>query len=481
MSNDISFSALQAQRRNFLRRSATLGAALGLGTLGSLATLRSARAAEYRALVCVFLYGGNDGNNMLVPIDATRNAQYSALRGGLALPRSAVLPLGTSDFALHPSLAALQSVWNEGKLAPLFNVGPLYAPLTKAEYRAAADSSALIPDSLFSHSDQQVLWETGGTDAQGRTGWGGRAAQAMATANPVISLGGNGRFGLSATATPLVLPAPGETFGAYGLQSADLTWTPNALRKSAIDALYAASADVTLANAYQSQQRDAFAVSTRLSALVDIEPGDAGASAALNTAFAPLISGGKLTTPLGRQLYQAAKLIEGRATAQGDRQIFFAQQGGFDTHGNQVAQTSVEGEHARLLKQLGDALACFHNAMKAIGMADAVTAFTQSDFGRTFAPNNSAGSDHAWGNHHLVLGGAVRGGQTYGTYPTLVLGGPDDVGVETWERQGRWIPTTSVDQYAATLLAWFGADAATLDGVLPNLRNFGSRRNLGFV
>ncbi|MEO5770892.1 MAG: DUF1501 domain-containing protein, partial [Burkholderiaceae bacterium] len=414
-------------------------------------------------------------------IDATRNAQYSALRGGLALPRSAVLPLGTSDFALHPSLAALQSVWNEGKLAPLFNVGPLYAPLTKAEYRAAADSSALIPDSLFSHSDQQVLWETGGTDAQGRTGWGGRAAQAMATANPVISLGGNGRFGLSATATPLVLPAPGETFGAYGLQPADLTWTPNALRKSAIDALYASSADVTLASAYQSQQRDAFAVSTRLSALVDIEPGDAGASAALNTAFAPLISGGKLTTPLGRQLYQAAKLIEGRATAQGDRQIFFAQQGGFDTHGNQVAQTSVEGEHARLLKQLGDALACFHNAMKAIGMSDAVTTFTQSDFGRTFAPNNSAGSDHAWGNHHLVLGGAVRGGQTYGTYPTLALGGPDDVGVETWERQGRWIPTTSVDQYAATLLAWFGADAATLDGVLPNLRNFGSRRNLGFV
>ena len=222
----------------------------------------------------------------------------------------------------------------------MLNVGPLYGPLTKAEYRAAPASSALIPDSLFSHSDQQILWETGTTDAQERSGWGGRAAQLMALANPVISLGGNGSFGLSSSAAPLVLPGPGDTFGAYGLQPSDTQWTPNALRKSAIEALYAQSAEVTLATAYQTQQRDAFAISARLGALVEIEPGDAGASAAINTAFSPLIANGKVTTPLGRQLYQAAKLIEGRATVQGDRQVYFAQQGGFDTHGNQIGQTA---------------------------------------------------------------------------------------------------------------------------------------------
>jgi len=467
-------------RREFLRRTSLLGASLGLGGAGALATFKTARAAEYKALVCVFLYGGNDGTNTIVPMDATRHGQYSGVRAGLALPRTSLQALGTTDFGLHPSLAALMPAWNEGKLAPLFNVGPLYAPLTKAELRAAPASSALIPDNLFSHSDQQILWETGTTDAQERTGWGGRTAQRMATANPVISVGGNGRFGLSSSQAPLVLPAPGQTFGAYGLQASD-TWAPQVLRKAAIDALYAQTADVTLATAYQAQQRDAFTVSARLGTLVKRQPGEAGSNAALDAAFAPITAAGKITTPLGRQLYQVAKLIDGRATVQGDRQIFFAQLGGFDTHGNQIAQDSLTGEHARLLKQLGDALACFHNAMKAIGLSDAVTAFTQSDFGRTFKPNNSNGTDHAWGNHHLVLGGAVKGARTYGSYPTLALGGPDDVGVQSWELQGRWLPTTAVDQYAATLLAWFGADATTLDAVLPNLRNFGSARNLGFV
>jgi uncharacterized protein (DUF1501 family) len=166
---------------------------------------------------------------------------------------------------------------------------------------------------------------------------------------------------------------------------------------------------------------------------------------------------------------------------QGNRQIFFAQLGGFDTHANQIGGTVLVGNHANLLKEVGDSLACFHNAMKAMALADAVTAFTQSDFGRTFTPNNSSGTDHAWGNQHLVIGGAVKGGLTYGTYPTLALGGPDDVGVDSWELQGRWIPTSSVDQYAATLLSWFGADAGQLDTVLPNLGNFGSARTLGFL
>lgn len=476
--------AAALQRRDFLRRAAALSGSLGvagLGGLAALAPMRTARAADYKALVCVFLYGGNDGSNTIVPTDATRHQQYSAVRGAMALPRGSLLSLAGSDFGLHPSLAALAALWAEGKLAPLFNVGPLYAPLTKAEYRSAGAGSLMVPENLFSHSDQQLLWESGTTDAQARTGWGGRAAQRLATTNPVISLGGNGRFGLSSTAVPLVLPEPGETFGAYSLQPGDQAWAPMRARKEAIDALFAQSADLTLATAYQTQQRDAFAISERLGALVKRAPGEAGTSAAIDAAFAPITAGGRITTPLGRQLYQTAKLIDARATVQGERQIFFAQQGGFDTHGNQIAGSVQDGEHARLLKSLGDAMACFHNAMKGIGLADSVTLFTQSDFGRTFKPNSSSGTDHAWGNHHLVLGGAVRGGRTYGIYPTLALGGPDDVGEQAWEQQGRWIPTTSVDQYAATLLAWFGADAAALDAVLPNLRNFGSARNLGFV
>jgi uncharacterized protein (DUF1501 family) len=467
-------------RRDFLRRATALTGSLGLAGLGSLATIRTARAADYKALVCVFLYGGNDGTNTIVPTDATRHGQYSAVRGTMALPRGSLLSLAGTDFGLHPSLAALSPVWAEGKLAPLFNVGPLYAPLTKSEYRSAGAGSPLVPENLFSHSDQQLLWESGTTDSQARTGWGGRAAQRLATTNPVISVGGNGRFGLSSSAVPLVLPEPGALFGAYTLQPNDLAWAPMRARKDAVDALNAQS-DVTLSTAFQRQQMDAFATSDRLGALVKRAPGDAGNTAAIDAAFAPIISGGRIGTPLGRQLYQAAKLIDARATVQGDRQIFFAQQGGFDTHGNQVAGSALDGEHVRLLKSLGDAMACFHNAMKGIGLSDSVTLFTQSDFGRTFKPNNSNGTDHAWGNHHLVMGGAVRGSRTYGTYPTLALGGPDDVGVDSWEQQGRWIPTTSVDQDAATLLAWFGADASALDAVLPNLRNFGSARNLGFV
>ncbi len=483
MKNDAA-RTIDLQRRRWLKTSGTaLAGALGAASIGQLLLgAKPAYAADYKALVCVFLYGGNDGLNTIVPTDATRHSQYSGVRAGLALPRASLLNLAGSDYGLHPSLASLGPVWTEGKLAPVFNVGPLFAPLTKAQFRAAPDNSEIIPDSLFSHSDQQVLWETGSTDAMMRTGWGGRASQALATINPVISVGGNGRFGLETLRPPLVLPLPGSTFGAYGTLPADLSWTPMQLRKAALDSLYAQPQEIALATAQSQMQRDAFGLSQRLSGLVKTQPGDTDASAQINAAFAPIIANGRVTTRLGNQLYQVAKLVAGNATVLGNRQMFFTQLGGFDTHGGQLVTGSpTEGDHARLLKELGDALGAFHNAMKNLGLADAVTTFTQSDFGRTFKPNNSTGTDHAWGNQHLVLGGAVRGGATYGSYPELVLGGPNDVGVEAWELQGRWLPTTSVDQYAATLLGWFGASDAQLDGVLPNLRNFGSARRLAFL
>jgi uncharacterized protein (DUF1501 family) len=475
--------ALDTTRRRWLLGSgATLASALGAGTVGNLLLhAKPAYAADYKALVCIFLYGGNDGMNMIVPSDTARYNQYAGVRSGLAIPKASLTPLAGVNYGLHPAMQALSTAWSDGHLAPVFNVGPLAQPLTKAQYRAATANSGVLPSSLFSHSDQQILWETGSSDSLTRTGWGGRASEALVTANPVISVAGSARFGLTALQTPLVLPGPGATFGAYGLQASD-TWAPQLARKAAIDALYAQAQDVALADAYTAAQRDAFAMSTRLAALVKTQPGEAGAVAAIDTAFASLTVSGKVTTGLGQQLYQLAKLIAGNATVQGNRQIFFASMGGFDTHGNQLVTGSpLEGDHARLLKELGDALGAFYAAMKAIGLGDAVTAFTQSDFGRTFAPNNSTGTDHAWGNQHLVVGGAVKGGATYGSYPDLVLGGANDVGQDSWELQGRWIPTTAVDQYAATLLGWFGASETQLDAVLPNLKNFGTARKLGFL
>lgn len=467
-------------RRRFL--GAAAATALGSGTLASLLLApRPAYAADYKAMVCVFLYGGNDGMNMVVPRDAARHDAYAAVRGGLALPREGLVALDGVDYGLHPAMAPLAAHWRAGALAPVLNVGPLHQPLSKAEYRNAPEGSDIIPESLFSHSDQQIQWECGTTDSQTRTGWGGRGSQLLNTVNPVISVGGNGHFGVEELRMPLVLPGPGAVFGAYGLRPEDMDWQANVLRKAAVDALYGASQTQELRSAYAVQQRQAFEVSARLARIVAAQPGGPDASPQIDAAFAPLISGGQVQGQLGPQLYQVAKLILANAQVQGQRQMFFAQLGGFDTHLDQVGNQATEGHHAELLRELARALACFQDALNALGLAPAVSTFTESDFGRTFAPNQTRGTDHAWGNHQLVLGGAVRGGATYGNYPTLQLGGPDDVGVDEWELQGRWIPTSSVDQYAATLLAWFGVADAQLDSVLPNLGQFGSRRQLGFL
>ena len=468
-------------RRSFLRHASTLAGALGLGSTGNLLLTSGAAAqSDYRALVCIFLYGGSDGMKTIVPAGVATHAQYSAVRAGLAIPRNELVAMD-GELGLHPALSALSAALGAGHLAPVVNVGPLYQPLTKAQYLAAPSNSPLRPDGLFSHSDQQILWETGTSDSLSRTGWGARASQLIGTTNPVISLGGTARFGTTAVTAPLVLPGPGATFGAYGLQGNDLNQASNAARKAAIDAMYNPAQETALAEAYAKIHRDAFSVSARLGAIVKMQPGDAGASAAINAGFAPLIANGRVNTSIGQQLYQIAKLIEGRATVQGNRQIFFAQIGGFDTHADQVITGSPsQGAHARLLKQLGDAMAAFYAAMNQLGLGSSVTAFTQSDFGRTFKPNSSTGTDHAWGNNHLVMGGAVKGGKTYGTYPDLVQGGANDVS-NSATSEGRWIPSTSVDQYAATLLRWWGVPDGQLNTVLPNLPNFGAARNLGFV
>jgi uncharacterized protein (DUF1501 family) len=196
-------------------------------------------AADYKALVCIFQYGGSDGMNMVVPSDATRHGQYAGVRGALALPRGGLASLTGSDYGLHPAMASLLPFWNQSQLAPVFNLGPLHQPLTKAQYLAAGGTGATVPASLFSHSDQQRQWESAVSDSLSRTGWGGRASNALATINPTISVGGNGLFGVEDLRSPLVLPGPGSGFGAYGLMPQDQDWEPNRLRKAAVDALYA--------------------------------------------------------------------------------------------------------------------------------------------------------------------------------------------------------------------------------------------------
>jgi uncharacterized protein (DUF1501 family) len=471
-------AAVDAQRRRLLGwGGASLASALGLSAAGSLG-LSSASAAtdDYKALVCLFFFGGNDGLNMVTPRDATRHAQYSAVRGPLALPRASLVPLG-ADYGLHPSMDALAPAWAEGALTALHNVGPLFAPLTKTQYLAAAAGDPLVPDSLFSHADQQLLWEAGASRVSARTGWGGRASALLGTTNPVISFGGNALFGLSEFVSPWALPGPGTSFGPEGFYD----YPPVVARRLALTKMMSVREKNPLAEAYAAQQRSAFALETRLAGLFDFNPNPAADPSGITAAFAPLINGGSLTTELSRQLYQVARFVGNRTQVQGTRQIFFVQLGRFDTHVDQIGANATDGTHAELLKIAADGMAAFWRAIKALGMQDRVTLFTQSDFGRTFAPNDRQGSDHAWGNQQLVLGGAVNGNTTYGRYPTLVLGGPDDVGVEPWELQGRWLPTTAVDQYAATLLRWWGLNEGQLDTALPNLANFASARDLGFL
>lgn len=476
-------SPAQPGRRAWLHRSGALAAALGSGGLANLlmGSQQLAHAADYKALVCVFLYGGNDGMNMVVPTDGGRYTRYSDVRAALALPKDKLLPLSGVNYGLHPALSGLAPLWRRGQLVPVFNVGPLFQPMTKREFRNAQEGSPLIPDSLYSHSDQQQLWECAGTSSLERTGWGGRGSDVLGTVNPVIATGSGGRFGVEELRSPLVVPGPGASFGAQGLTAKSVGWPPNALRKAAIDAMYAEPAPTDLHGAYVAMQSVAFEISDRLGELIQSRPGDELANPAIDSAFSSLIVNGRLTTAVAGQLYQVAKLIANNAQVQGNRQIFFVTHGGYDTHHDQIAGSADAGFHAGLLKELGDGLAAFQQALVNLALQRVVTTFTQSDFGRTFAPNLSNGTDHAWGNHQLVMGGAVLGRQTYGIYPELRLGGPDDVGEDDWELQGRWIPTSSVEQYAATFLKWFGARDGQLDSILPNLVNFGDQRTLGFL
>jgi uncharacterized protein (DUF1501 family) len=442
-------------RRNIIRMGAASLGTLALRRFAEIPALAQA-GSDYRALVCVFLYGGNDSNNTIVPMDDASFKAYTAARDILGIPSSSLTPVESvsgAPFGFYSPLAEVASMFSSKELAVVANVGSLVQPLTRSQYQAA---QAPIPANLFSHADQQLQWQSSIAQGNSPTGWGGRAADYVAaqgmnsSAFPTfLSVAGNTLEGTGAK-TQLVAISPGQSLQLAGFNNS----AASEARLSALTNLLTLTSGVSLAQAANSTLSMSMADAKALAAAL-------GKAGPLSTQFP--------TTTLGRQLQQVAQIIQVQSELGMQRQVFFCSFGSFDTHTGELSTLNS------LYPQLSQALAAFYSATEELGMAQNVTTFTESDFNRTFQPTSGDGSDHAWGGHHLVLGGAVKGGQIYGTFPTFQLGGPDDT-----DTRGRWIPTTSIDQYGATLCSWFGIPDSAMNSVFPNLANF-STRKLGFL
>lgn len=489
---------MKEDRREFLRKS---GCALGMaalatrfehfGLMSALAqktddTLDSAVPGDYRALVCVFLSGGNDGNNTVIPnhSDASLSnyATYSALRSaqGLALAQNTLLPIsvprmGGLNYGLHPGFGAgatnngIHELWGLGKMAVVTNVGTLIQPTTRAQYQTPAHPK---PYQLFSHSDQVSQYQSGRSDLQSFTGWGGRLAdQRQAPDNPsslipmITSIAGAQLFTAGQSTLPVaIVGAPTGLNLVLNPQGYNTTAESQA-RLAAFNTLRTQdlSSQVVAAASHVTDQ--AMAVNASLQTFQEV------------TVTFP-------NSNIGNQLKQVARLIKKRGDLTVNRQIFFCQIGGFDTHLNQLNTQTT------LLSQLSQAMRAFYDEMVVQNLGDKVTQFTMADFSRTMNPANTGvavGSDHAWANHHFVVGGGVTASNFYGNnssngtpYPSLVLNGPDDADNGVGAR-GRWIPTSSVEQYAATLARWYGLPEANMVDVFPKINNFLPNTNLGFM
>lgn len=447
-------------RRRFLAqtlRAACAGAGASLfGKLHAMQRASVERApapGDYKALVCVFLAGGNDSYNLVVPRGPAEYATYAAARGDLAVAQASLLPITpiTSDgrsYGLHPSVPELQALFAAQKLAILANAGPLLAPMTKAQYQAG---SVPKPKNLFSHSDQTVACQAQSAGADGGYGWAGRAADQVLALNqglalsPAITLAGSSRLLLGQTVIPYNLGWNGS------VPLNGFSGTRGTRRLQAFRAMLNQSHGNLLEKHFAEIQDQAMS----LDAL--IRSGLSGA-AALTTVFPD--------TSLGRQLKMVARMIGIRGALGAARQVFYVVAWGYDTHSDQTTA------QPNLFADLSRSLGAFQSALGEVGAEADVTTFTLSEFGRTLS-SNGKGSDHGWGGHQLVLGGATRGGDLYGTMPDLAIDGPNDVG------RGRMLPTTAIDQYAATLAKWFGLTPTQLASVFPRLGNFATA-DLGF-
>jgi uncharacterized protein (DUF1501 family) len=452
-------------RRRFLHDSASLGitaaAAPFVMSLADIGEAAAATASDYKALVCVFLFGGNDYANTLVPYDVASHALYAGFRSGIALERGALAataltpatPLpGEVQYALAPTLAPLLPIFNAGNMAAVLNVGTLIQPTTKAQYLA---KSVPLPPKLFSHNDQQSFWQAS-TPEGARSGWGGRMAdlfllQNTASALTAINATNNAVFLAGKSASPYAV----TTTGPVGLNGNSATLFGSTAAASTLASLIAAGQSHLLANELARTSNRALTSYNLVSNALALAP-------ALRTTF-------PTSNTLADQLKIVARLISVSQEFGAKRQVFFVSMGGFDLHAGLATTQPV------LLGRVAAALRAFHDATVELGVANRVTAFTASDFGRTLV-SNTTGSDHGWGSMHFVVGGAVKGRDFYGRPPVLADNGPDDVG------QGRLLPTTSVDQYAATLARWFGVADADMASVLPYIGNYPTAsRNLGFV
>ena len=468
-------------RRAFLQRAAQLSlagtalpTALNLAALGEAAAANAPSANDYKALVCVFLYGGNDYANTVVTYDPASYAQYAKIRGGngddgggIALAHAdlertalhAAVPLpGGRQYALHPAMVGLADLFNTGQLAVQLNVGPLVVPLTRAQYANQDRKTYPLPPKLFSHNDQQSIWQS--SSPEGSTvGWGGHLGDIALRSNSqslftCMSVTGNAVF-LSGDSA---LQYQVSTGGAVRLRVASdaAVYGSKAVKNLLAEMISEPSAHPMENEYVRVMQRSRDAEVHVAAALASSQPGGA----------TPLATEFPARNPLADQLKMVARLIQGRSVLGAKRQVFMVSLGGFDLHDNLIEQQPV------LLGRVSEALSAFYRATVELGVASNVTTFTASDFGRTLTSNGN-GSDHGWGNHHFVMGGAVKGQRFYGSAPPVSVGNTNAAQDQWHVGQGRLLPSTSVDQYAATLARWFGVAPQDMHGILPNLHKFG--------
>ncbi len=460
-------------RRDFLRSSAcavgSAALASSIDTFSVVHALTPQAATDYKALVCVFMNGGNDGNNMFVSLDQYTGYSNVRATAGLAIAQASLLPVSPvsgGSYGFHPNMPEMQTLFNQGKLAVLCNNGPLVEPLTRTTYQ---NGTGKKPLQLFSHSDQVGLFQTAIANTVSQTGWGGRLADktsglnGSATFPSNVSIAGINLLLSGVDTRQLAVADSGTPLGNVLQLTMSGTTAEQNSRLASFNELRTLDNGFKLVKAASDTRTGSIQTDTALSSV----------NPTLATVFP--------NTSLGRQLKQVALLIkactDGTAGINMKRQIFFTQIGGFDTHSAEI------GGQGSLLQQVSQAISAFYAATVELGIQDKVTTFTMSDFGRTLQPAgtgvNTVGTDHAWGNHQLIAGGSVLGHTLYGTYPTLALGGPDDTDGGSNPR-GRWIPTTSVEQYAATLASWYGLSSADLSAVFPLIGRF-STTNLGFL
>lgn len=450
-------------RREFMKQALSSFGALGvLGSLGKFGEMNAlaSTSAGYQALVCIFMAGGNDSHNMVVPIHTAKQSYslYAQGRQSLALPQSSLLPIsnGSDGYGFHPNMPEVQALYQAGHVAVMANVGMLVQPTTPAIFKS--NNLGMLPSQLFSHSDQVNQWQAAIPNGTATTGWGGRLEDGIlaqfnsaAAFSPVTATSGCGLFCTGQQTYAATVPVGGASL---------LIGANTASRLNAVNQLMQFSNGMTLVQAANATFNRGVGFSQALN--------QALATAHVNTPFP--------NTILGQQLATVAKVMSVRSALNIGRQVFFCQLGGFDTHGAQASQQDP------LLQQLSQALGQFYLALKEVQTDPHTVTFTASEFGRTLQPNGNAGTDHAWGSHHLVmatsnaLGGPLYGGQFYGQFPSLALGGADDANT-----RGTLVPTTSVDQYAATMAQWFGVvDPNAIKTMFPYVKNFGTT-DLGFL